>query len=231
MLRTPSIGKNQEEILVCNILIEDGVLANSEPEFSLRLVDGIDVITSSYSLLVDATRAISWNIPDQTFEVNKVTNIDVEITNIGSVPLSHQIRAMPPDGWSLAFGGDGVLQIQPGESHIEKIQITPSIQGSGVVKIWLSSGQEVSNFEYEFSVSTNLDSDGISSSEDGSSLIVVSIFVLIMVVLTSLIILQIKSNKNNPRNHSVQYSSFSNFGHHQPNMQPPPPVYQDYKHP
>ena len=236
----PSIGKNQEEILVCNILIEDGVLANSEPEFSLRLVDDNDVVTSSYSLLVEATRAISWSIPDQTFEVNKVTNIDVEITNIGSVPLSHQIRAMPPDGWSLTFTGDGVLDIQPGESHIEKIQITPSKEGSGMVKIWLSSGQEVSNFEHEFSVSTNnLNSDSISSSGDGNSLIGISIFVLIMIVLTSLIILQIKSNKNNPRNHSVKDSSFSNLGHHQPNMQhqnhqqmqPQHPVHQDYKHP
>ena len=236
----PSIGKNQEEILVCNILIEDGVLANSEPEFSLRLVDDTDVVTSSYSLLVKATRAISWSIPDQTFEVNKVTNIDVEITNIGSVPLSHQIRAMPPDGWSLIFTGNGVLDIQPGESHIEKIQITPSKEGYGMVKIWLSSGQEVSNFEHEFSVSTNnINSDSISFSADGNSLIVISIFVLIMIVLTSLIILQIKSNKNNPRNHSVQHSSFSNLGHHQPNMQhqnhqqmePQHQVHQDYKHP
>ena len=215
----PSIGKNQEEILVCSILIEEGVLANSEPEFSLRLIDGTDVVTSSHSLLVEAIRAISWNIPDQTFEINKVKTVDVEITNIGSVSLSHQIRAMPPEGWSLTFAGDGVLDIQPGESHIEEIQIKPLEEGSGNVKIWLSSGQDVSNFEHEFSVTTNnLNTDGISSNGDGNSLIGISIFALIMIVLTSLIILQVKSNKNNSHNHSAQDSSFSNVGHHQSNM-------------
>jgi hypothetical protein len=94
-------------------------------------------------------------------------------------------------------------------------------EGSGIVKIWLSSGQDVSNFEHEFSVTTNnLNTDGISSNGDGNSLIGISIFALIMIVLTSLIILQVKSNKNNSHNHSAQDSSFSNVGHHQPNMYP-----------
>ncbi|MDP6869552.1 MAG: S8 family serine peptidase [Candidatus Poseidoniaceae archaeon] len=193
------VRKDEVQPLTCTIIISAMADPGSEPSFTVALDDGLVRHEEIVSMLVAATKEITWKIDGATnLNTGEESILQVTITNIGNTPISHTLQITPPSGWSVIVDGDDLISLEAGQSIKLRLQINPSKSGDGELIIRLTESEDVIGSEYKLDMSSKGEE---VIEESGGIMFVVfgSISLIVIIMLVSLMIIRRRDPKTIPQ--------------------------------
>ena len=186
--------------ITCSVLLTSGLTPGSQPKLVLTLNgDGI-TRESTISMYIEEIRKVIWTeVKTPTLETGEEATVEVQLWNDGNIALSHRLQiGERPDGWSINFDGSNLIQIEPGQAQTIRLLIIANKPGTEMITLGLSDADAVSGSEHQI----KLTAEGeviIGSTESGSSVVIWSSFITIIVglILIAFIITQRKPNRAN----------------------------------
>jgi hypothetical protein len=120
-----------------------------------------------------------------------VSQILLTVTNTGNTLISSTVETTSPKGWSVEFNSEDIVNLEPGQSKIIRLDITADQSGDGTIEISLSGEGDITGSEIEIKMT----SEGDILEEESSSLVTTlsSVIAVILVIIIGIIILQKKS--------------------------------------
>jgi uncharacterized membrane protein len=178
--------------LTCTIIISADAEPATEPEFKVTLTGNQVSINTSATMYVALYKEVSWKVEgDTTISTGEVSKILLTVTNKGNTLVSSTVETASPKGWSVVFNSEDIVNLEPGQSKIIRLDITADQPGDETVEISLSGEGDIKGSELEIKMT----SEGDVLEEESSSLIATfsSIIVVILVIFVGITILKKKS--------------------------------------
>ena len=186
------ISKGDVKALTCTIIILADAEPTTEPEFKVTLTGNQVSINTSGTMYVALYKEVNWNVGGSTtIPTGEVSQILLTVTNTGNTLVSSTVETTYPKGWSVVFNSEDIVNLEPDQSKIIRLDITAEQPGDGTIEISLSGEGDITGSEIEIKMT----SEGDVLEEESSSLVATfsSIIVVILVIFVGITILKKKS--------------------------------------
>ncbi|MEE2812298.1 MAG: S8 family serine peptidase, partial [Candidatus Thermoplasmatota archaeon] len=182
----------------CSITIPNLTPAGSHPELLLKVVATGTEVTSTTSLTIAEHAIVQWRTISIEEAVNgNLSNVHLEIVNMGNTVISDRIIIDAPNDWTLDIQGSGVADIPIGGTQSIVVQIVPGSSGTSALDLSLESpGVAGSSTSISIDVLSNPDIDESKNSKmDAATIIAISglvIFVIAGLALAGILVVKLR---------------------------------------
>ena len=179
---TPAmIGYQQTTELACTVFTSSEAVPFSEPSFVLRFSGSGADYSETFSLYISGYEEISWSgLTSNAFKEGEAKEIQVLVTNTGTLPFNHLISGTSSEGWDVEVIGDGIVDLEVGESRTVKLLVTPNSDGFSDITLTFSSVGDVESATYIFSA--NADKQAAQSAAFGLPLAQIGIIAILILL-------------------------------------------------
>lgn len=182
---TPSmIGYQESTELSCTVFTSIEAIPFSEPSFVLKFSGSGADYAETFSLYIGGFEEVSWSeLSDNTFKEGESKEIQVLVTNTGTLPFNHLISGSSSQGWDIEVVGDGIVDLAVGESKTVKLLVTPSTDGFSDIILAFDSAEDTESATFVFNA--NAEKQSAQSAAFGLPFAQISIILLIVILLAS----------------------------------------------
>ena len=194
---TPSmIGYQESTELSCTVFTNITAEPFTEPNFSLNFSGSGTQYSETFSLYIDGTEAVSWSeLTSNTFKEGESKEIQLLVTNSGTLPFNHMISCSVNQNWDVEVIGDGIVDLAVGESKTVKLIVTPKTDGIAEISLTFPAAENADSATYVFAA--NAEKQAIQSAAFGIPLVHIGLFsvFILAIVGAGIFLLKPKSGK------------------------------------
>lgn len=177
-----SVGLNGISPVICTLLIADNVPPRAEPSFTITLSDDGIVVSEIVGLRVASNEEVGWDLGTvPSMQTGTDAFVNVELTNIGNVPIQRQIQISTTTDWVMKVDGNDVVDLEPGQSSIVRLELRADRPGTGTMTLELV-GSEASSPSFSFEATATGEPVGTSGSTGLNGTIVLTLLVVLAVL-------------------------------------------------
>ena len=194
---TPTmIGYQETTELSCTVFTSSEAVPFSEPNFILRFSGSGADYSETFSLYIGGYEEVSWSgLSSNSFEEGEAKEIQVLVTNSGTLPFNHVISGSSNQGWKIEVIGDGIVDLAVGESNTIKLLVTPTSDGLSDITLKFNTAENADTSTYLFTA--NAEKQSSESAALGLPLSQIGIIAILIIVLigAGIVLLKPKSPK------------------------------------
>ena len=158
------IGYQETTELSCTVFTSSEAVPFSEPNFILRFSGSGADYSETFSLYIGGYEEVSWSgLSSNSFEEGEAKEIQVLVTNSGTLPFNHVISGSSNQGWKIEVIGDGIVDLAVGESNTIKLLVTPTSDGLSDITLKFNTAENADTSTYLFTAN---DEKQITESSD-----------------------------------------------------------------
>ena len=190
------IGFEEATELSCTVFTSVAAEPFSEPNFYLKFSGSGADYTEPFSLYIGGTEEVSWSeLTSNSFKEGESKEIQVLVTNSGTLPFNHMISGSVNQDWDVEVIGDGIVDLEVGESKTIKLLVSPKTDGLAEITLTFKAAENPESATYVFAA--NAEKQSSESAAFGSQIVQIGIFsiVILAIILTGLFLLKPKSRK------------------------------------
>ena len=194
---TPAmIGYQQSTELSCTVFTSSEAVPFSEPSFVLKFAGSGADYSETFSLYIGGYEEISWSdLTSNSFKEGEAKEIQVLVTNTGTLPFNHLISGTASEDWNVEVIGDGIVNLAVGESRTVKLLVTPNTDGFSDITLTFTSLPDVESATYIFSA--NADKQAAQSTAFGLPFAQIGIIAILMLLLLGVFVVLTRSKPPN----------------------------------
>ncbi len=194
---TPSmIGYQESTELSCTVFTSITAEPFTEPNFLLKFSGAGADYTEPFSLYIGGTEEVSWSeLTSNSFKEGESKEIQVLVTNSGTLPFNHMISGSANQDWDIEVIGDGIVDLEVGESKTIKLLVTPKTDGLAEITLTFKAAEDAESATYIFAA--NAEKQSSQSAAFGIPLAQIGLFsiLILVIVAVGIVLLKPKSRK------------------------------------
>ena len=145
------IGYQETTDLSCTVFTSSQAVPFSEPNFILRFSGSGADYSETFSLYIGGYEAVTWSgLSSNTFVEGEAKEIQVLVTNSGTLPFNHVISSSSNQDWNIEVIGDGIVDLAVGESNTIKLLVTPTSDGLSDITLTFNTAENADTTTYLF---------------------------------------------------------------------------------
>ena len=185
------IGYQESTQLTCNVLTSSESLPFSEPSFTLEFAGAGTDYSEQFSLYIGGYEQVSWSeLSLNNFTEGEVQEVQILVTNTGTLPFNYVASFDSNKDWKVEVIGDGIVDLEVGESRTLKFTVKPTSSGLSDLTIQFTGMENSAENNYRFTANAQ------DSPSEGAALgipatqIGIILAVILLVVIIGLVILK-----------------------------------------
>ena len=181
---TPSmIGYQESTELSCTVFTSSEAVPFTEPSFVLKLSGSGADYSETFSLYIGGIEEVSWSgLSSNSFKEGESKEIQVLVTNTGTLPFNHLISGASDENWEIEVVGDGIVDLAVGESRTVKLLITPNSAGFSEISLTFSGAENTESATYVFNANAEKqDSQAVAFGLPASQIGLIALLFLVLI--------------------------------------------------
>jgi len=184
-----TIGYQESTQLTCNVLTSSESLPFSEPSFTLEFAGAGTDYSEQFSLYIGGYEEVSWSgLSSNNFTEGEVKEVQILVTNTGTLPFNYVASFDSNKDWKVEVVGDGIIDLEVGESKTLKFTVKPTSSGLSDLSIQFAGMDDSAGNNYGFTANAQESASqdtalGISATQIGIILAVILLVVIIGLVI------------------------------------------------
>ncbi|MBD42702.1 MAG: hypothetical protein CMB09_01150 [Euryarchaeota archaeon] len=160
----------------------------SEPSFTLEFAGAGTDYSEQFSLYIGGYEEVSWSgLSSNNFTEGEVKEVQILVTNTGTLPFNYVASFDSNKDWKVAVVGDGIIDLEVGESKTLKFTVKPTSSGLSDLSIQFAGMDDSAGNNYRFTANAQESASqdtalGISATQIGTTLAVILLVVIIGLV-------------------------------------------------
>tara|TARA_Y100001980_G_C14556130_1_gene346547 strand:- start:4539 stop:9119 length:4581 start_codon:yes stop_codon:yes gene_type:complete len=176
------IGYQESTDFSCTVFTSISAVPFSEPAFTVKLSGAGADYTESFSLYIGGYEAVSWSeLTSNSFTEGEAKEIQVLVTNTGTLPFNHLISGTSNQDWGVEIIGNGIVDLAIGESKNIKLLVTPKTGGVSNITLTFAGAEDATDATYTFSA--NAEATSSQSTAFGLPIIEVSLIIFAIIAI------------------------------------------------
>ena len=194
---TPSmIGYGESTELSCTVFTSVAAEPFTEPSFVLRFSGSGADYSEPFSLYIGGTEEVTWSeLTSNSFKQGETKEIQVLVTNSGTLPFTHIVSGSANQDWDIEVIGNGIVDLEVGESKTIKLLVTPNTDGLADITLTFKAAEDAESATYVFAA--NAEKQSSESTAFGIPLSQIGLLSLLIlaIIAAGLMLLKPKSTK------------------------------------
>ena len=189
-----TLAKDEQVDFSCFVDIDSETEPYSEPSFTLELTGDGAQFSETISLYISSIEEVSWQgLSSNTFTTDEQKPIQILVTNTGNIPFNHRLDVISEDDWDIELIGDGILNLQVGESDNVRFLVTANQPGFSSISLEFKTVEVPESSSFQFNVSSTGESK--DSTGGTAKIITSSLLVVVLLVIVGLSVALLKPKK------------------------------------
>ncbi len=199
-----AIGFEESTNLSCVVITNPLIEPFTEPEFTIQLTGSNAYFSETFSLYIGGYEQLTWSdLSSKMFNQGEEKQVQIKVTNSGTLPFNHMLTTSSNEDWKVKVVGDGIIDLQVGESKTIKFAITPTTGGTSDILFEFSTVDSEVNVNYAFTA--NAETRDSDSSSLGVKSLQIGLIIAVVIVIFVLVFLLLKPNNRSPSHGKIPH--------------------------
>jgi hypothetical protein len=167
------------------VLTSSESLPFSEPSFTLEFAGAGTDYSEQFSLYIGGYEQVSWSeLSLNNFTEGEVQEVQILVTNTGTLPFNYVASFDSNKDWKVDVIGDGIVDLEVGESRTLKFTVKPTSSGLSDLTIQFIGMENSAENNYRFTANAqDSPSEGAALGIPATQIGIILALILLVVVI------------------------------------------------